>query len=91
MIIVVIPSCLHVLIILDVISLTWLTLPGADVISSEYIVWIESIITSFGLNFIISSSIMLISVSPRNIMSSLFIPSLSALIFICSADSSPDT
>ena len=32
-----------------------------------------------------------ISVSPKNIMSSLSIPSLSALSFICSADSSPDT
>ena len=31
------------------------------------------------------------SVSPKNNMSSLFIPSLSALNFICSADSSPDT
>ena len=30
-------------------------------------------------------------VSPKNRMSSLFIPSLSALSFICSADSSPDT
>lgn len=31
------------------------------------------------------------SVSPKNSMFSLFIPSLSALNFICSADSSPDT
>lgn len=34
---------------------------------------------------------MSISVSPKNNMFSLLIPSLSALIFICSADSSPDT
>lgn len=37
------------------------------------------------------SSITSISVSPKNKISSLSIPSLSALIFICSADSSPET
>ena len=31
------------------------------------------------------------SVSPKNNISSLLIPNLSALNFICSADSSPDT
>ena len=34
---------------------------------------------------------MSIFVSPKNSISSLFIPSLSALNFICSADSSPET
>ena len=34
---------------------------------------------------------MSMSVSPKNNISSFFIPNLSALIFICSADSSPDT
>ena len=86
----VICSCLHVRISFPVISLTWLTLPGLDVISFEYIVCIESIITSLGLIFNISASIISISVSPRNNIFSLFIPSLSALIFICSADSSPE-
>ena len=36
-------------------------------------------------------SITSISVSPKNNISLLLIPSLSALIFICSADSSPET
>ena len=52
-IIVVIFLDLHTLIICDVISLTWLTLPAAAEISSEYIVCIESIITNFGFKFII--------------------------------------
>ena len=50
----------------------------------------ESIITNFGFFFSISASIKSISVSPRNRMLFLFMLSLSALIFICSADSSPD-
>ena len=73
-IIVVIFLDLHILITCDVISLTWLTLPAAAVNSSEYIVWIESIITSFGFTSIIASFTMSISVSPKNKISSLFIP-----------------
>ena len=82
---------LETLIILDVISRTWLTVPAADVISSEYIVWIESIITSLGFIARIVSSITSISVSPKNIILLFFIPSLSALNLTCSADSSPET
>lgn len=51
----------------------------------------ESIITSLGFNSSIFSFIIDISVSPKNKISSLWIPNLSALSFICSADSSPDT
>ena len=90
-IIVVIFLDLQIFIILAVISLTWLTLPGADDISSEYIVCIESIITNLGSNSFIFSSIISISVSPKNKISSLWIFNLSALNFICSADSSPET
>ena len=90
-IIVVIFLDLHTLIICEVISLTWLTLPATAVISSEYIVCIESIITSFGCISDIASFTISISVSPKNINSSLFTSNLSALNFICSADSSPDT
>ena len=82
---------MHILIILEVISLTWLTVPAAEDISSEYIVCIESIITNFGFICSIFSCIISISVSPKNIISSLLIFNLSALIFICSADSSPET
>ena len=82
---------LHIFITLAVISLTWLTLPGADVISSEYIVCIESIITNLGWISSIVSSILLISVSPKKTIFSFFISNRSALIFICSADSSPET
>ena len=77
--------------ILAVISLTWLTLPGAESISSEYIVWIESIIINLASVLSTASSTLSISVSDKNIKLSLLIPSLSALIFTCSADSSPDT
>ena len=44
-----------------------------------------------GSIFIISSSILFISVSDKNNKFSFFIFNLSALIFTCSADSSPDT
>ena len=47
--------------------------------------------TNFGFVFNIASSITSISVSPKNTISLFFIPNLSALIFICWADSSPDT
>ena len=72
-IIVVIPVCLHIFMILDVISLTWLTVPAADVISSEYIVWMESIITNLGFKSIIFWLTISISVSPKNKISSLLI------------------
>ena len=82
---------MQIRIIRAVISRTWLTVPAAEEISSEYIVWIESIITNLGFNSIIVFSISEISVSPKNRISSLWIPSRSALSFICSADSSPET
>ena len=85
------PFVLHNFIILAVISLTWLTVPGADVISSEYMVWIESIITNLGFISKIAVWITSISVSPKNIISWLSISNLSALNLICSADSSPET
>ena len=47
--------------------------------------------TSFGFISVIDSLIWEISVSPKNKILLLFIESLSALNFICSADSSPDT
>ena len=90
-IIVVIFLDLQIFIILLVISRTWLTLPGAEDISSEYIVCIESIITNFGFNSSMFWSIISISVSPKNRISSFLIFNLSALNFICSADSSPET
>ena len=62
---------LHTRIILAVISRTWLTVPAAEDISSEYIVCIESIITSLGLISNMEFSISSMSVSPKNKMSSL--------------------
>ena len=58
--------------------------------SSENIVCIESIITSFGLIDNIFSSIFSIFVSDKNNKLSFFTPNLSALSFICSPDSSPE-
>lgn len=48
-------------------------------------------ITNLGCISSIVSSILLISVSPKKTISSFFISNLSALILICSADSSPET
>ena len=59
--------------------------------SSKSQAMIADSINSFGDIFDIASSIMSISVSPKNNISLLFTPSLSALNFICSPDSSPET
>ncbi|GBE03959.1 hypothetical protein BMS3Abin09_00883 [bacterium BMS3Abin09] len=72
-------------------SLIWLTDPGADGRSSENIVCIESITITFGESFFATDIIPSREVSGRSTISSDSIFSLSALIFICSGDSSPDT
>ena len=74
----------------DVDSLTWLTLPGADAVFSQYIVCIESIITTSGIVFLTTSSITSRFVSQRSDSFSENSPILSARSFICLRDSSPD-
>ena len=53
----------------DVASRTWLTLPGAEAISGQYIVCMESIIKNAGLMRSISASITVMSVSASSSMS----------------------
>ncbi|GFP26421.1 diadenylate cyclase, partial [Candidatus Hakubella thermalkaliphila] len=57
MIIVVSPSSLASLINLRALSLTWSILPGEELASGVYIVWIESTIRRQGDSFLASSSI----------------------------------
>ena len=80
-------SCISTL----VASRTWLTLPAPELISSQYIVWMESMITTSGLYFRIVSCITSRFVSHSIARSFLNAPSLSARSLICCRDSSPDT
>ena len=71
-------------------SLTWLTLPGAEDISSLYMVWMESMTTIRGLSVSIALSICSRLVSHRNFSSPVTGPMRLALILICFRDSSPE-
>ncbi len=74
-----------------VASLTCPGLPGACPASSLYIVCIESIITMPGFISVIADETAKRSVSHNMYRLLSKLPSLSALIFICLGDSSPDT
>ena len=74
-----------------VVSRTWLTLPGAEPISSLYIVWIESMITISGCCLKIVSTTISRSVSLSKSISFSNVPIRSARILICFTDSSPET
>ena len=72
-------------------SRTWVTDPGVDVSSSEYIVWIESITTTLGLCFSVIETIFSKFISERIEMSDTSNSNRLALIAICCEDSSPLT
>ena len=67
------------------------TLPGEDVSSVWFIVWIESTITRSGFSLLICSTTYCTSVSVSTIKLGLCTPSRVARSFICLADSSPET
>ena len=85
-----IPMLFAICIRTEVDSLTWLTLPGAELISSRYIVWIESIITISGLTDLIADSTASRFVSHKSCILSVKSPIRPALNLICLSDSSPD-
>jgi len=72
-------------------SLTWLTLPGAEVRSALNMVWIESITSTFGLVDSIIVCMDSISISETTSKSWETVESLLLLILICLIDSSPET
>ena len=73
-----------------VTSLTWLTLPGAELMVSVYMVCMESMITSPGFSANIIADIASKLDAETMNRSRLFTFSLSALSLIWLADSSPD-
>ena len=75
---------------LFVASFICATLPDTDEISPLFIVCIESIITTLGFLLNILFSTISKSVSHNKSNSSLNLPSLKLLSFICEYDSSPD-
>ena len=79
-------SCINVF----VDSLTWLTLPGAELTSSLYMVWMESMITISGFCCRMTSSMTSRFVSHNRATSSPNSPILVARSLICFRDSSPD-
>src|SRR5262245_48186591 len=86
------PVDLAAFIIRAATSRTWPTVPGALSRPDLYMVWIESIITTFGFDLLIASSTRSASVSVRrNNSDPLATPSRSDRNLICEADSSPLT
>ena len=71
-------------------SRTWLTLPGAEEISSRNMVWIESMITMSGFDLSMAPWIVSRFVSQRNKRSPVITPMRFARILICFKDSSPE-
>ena len=86
-----IPYCLATCISLAVTSRTCVTVPGADPTSSTTMVCIESMITTLALLFVITRSILSMSLSHRRSISFSNTPIRSARILICDSDSSPET
>ena len=85
-----IPIFLDIFMNFEVPSFIWLTVPGAEDISGEYTVWIESTIINSGFIFSKCASIILRLFSAKIYKFCELTPNLLALIFIWDSDSSPD-